>query len=110
MAVDLQIPSRSRSLPRLDQALVGDLRSAFTSRPILAFLALQALAAVVFVARRGSGVAQTVLLVWAGLAFVGFICWSAGRHRLAHPESDPVTRARARTRTGPHCRSASPTA
>lgn len=92
----IAVPPRSR----LDRALVDDLRAALTSRPVVVFLGLQALAAVVFVARRGPGVAQTVVLVWAGLAFVGFICWWAGRHRLAHPEPDPVPRARARLAAG----------
>jgi len=87
-----QAPSRLR----LDHELVADARAAASSPSIRAFLALQALSAAVFIARRGPGVAQTVLLVWLGLAFVGFICWWAGRHRLAHPEPDPVPRARAR--------------
>lgn len=86
--------------PRLDHDLARDLRAALTSRPVLAFLALQVVAATVFVARRGPGTLQTVVLVWAGLGFVAFICWWAGRHRLAHPAADPVPRARARLAAG----------
>lgn len=86
--------------PRLDLALARDVRASLASRPITAFLALQLGAAGLFVARRGVDTAQTVLLVWAGLAFVAFICWWAGRHRLAHPEADPVPRASARLAAG----------
>jgi hypothetical protein len=85
---------------RLDHALARDLRTAAASRPVQAFLVLQVASAALFVARRGPGVTQTVLLVWAGLAFVAFICWWAGRHRLAHPDADPVPRARPRLVAG----------
>jgi hypothetical protein len=98
MAIDIPIQTPSRL--RLDRELVTDARAATSSLPIRAFLALQVLAGVVFVARRGPAVAQTVLLVWAGLAFVAFICWWAGRHRLAHPEPDRVPRAGARLVAG----------
>ncbi len=81
---------------RIDRALATDLRGALASRPLRAFLGLQVLAAVLFAVRRGPGVVDTVALVWVGLAFVAFICWWAGRHRLAHPEPDPVPAARAR--------------
>lgn len=98
MALTAAIAAPPRS--RLDQALAHDVRTALTSRPLLAFLALQGLAGLIFVARRGPGVGQTVVLVWGGLAFVGFICWWAGRHRFAHPGADPVPRARARLVAG----------
>jgi hypothetical protein len=98
MALQAAIAAPSR--PRLDHALAHDLRAALASRPIQAFLGLQVLAAAAFITRRGADTAQTVLLVWAGLAFVAFISWWAGRHRLAHPEPDPVPRARARLAAG----------
>ena len=34
-----------------------------------------------------------VVLIWLGLAIVAFLAWWAGRHRLAHPEPDPVVAA-----------------
>lgn len=82
--------------PRLDQELWRDLRCAAASPAIVAFLGLQVVAAAVFIVRRGPVTAQTIGLVWAGLAFVAFICWWAGRHRLAHPQADPVPMARGR--------------
>lgn len=81
---------------RLDRALVADLRAALSSHWILGFLALQAVAGLVLVARRGPALTSTVVLVWLGLAFVAFIAWWAGRHRLAQPEPGPVPRATGR--------------
>jgi hypothetical protein len=82
---------------RIDRALVIDVRLALRSRPIRAFLALEGLATLVFVARRGVTVAPTVTALWLGLAFLAFVCWWAGRHRAAHPEPDPMTAAGGRT-------------
>jgi hypothetical protein len=81
---------------RLDRALMNDLRSMLSSWPVLAFLGLEAASGLLFVARRGPGVVPTLLLVWLGLGLVAFLCWWAGRHRLAHPDADPVPRAGAR--------------
>jgi hypothetical protein len=81
---------------RLDQALLSDLRRALASRAILVFLGLELAAGLVFVARRGPAVTETVLLVWLGLGILAFFCWWAGRHRAAHPEPDQVPRARPR--------------
>ena len=94
MAVDILVQGSARI--RLDRALVGDLRTLTKSRAVIAMAALEVTAALLFLARRGADRLSTVLLVWLGLAFVGFICWWAGRHRLAVPESDPVPRAGAR--------------
>lgn len=98
MALQAAVAAPPRT--RLDLALAHDLRAALGSRPLQAYLALQVLAALVFVTRRGPATIQTVTLVWAGLAFVAFICWWAGRHRLAHPEADAVPRAGARLVAG----------
>jgi len=81
---------------RLDRELAADVRRAAASRPILAFLALELVGGLLFLWRRGPAMASTVLLVWLGLSLLGFICWWAGRHRAAHPEPDPVPRARER--------------
>ncbi|MFN8621522.1 MAG: hypothetical protein U0869_12330 [Chloroflexota bacterium] len=96
------IPDQALPIPplRLDHELVRDLLRALASPAIVAFLLLQVTAAVLFVVRRGPATLQTILLVWTGLAFVGFICWWAGRHRLAHAEPDPVPMARARLVAG----------
>ena len=81
---------------RLDRALARDLRTAFASWPLRLYLLLQPAAAVVFVVRRGDELVSSVLLIWAGLAVLGFTAWWAGRHRLARPQPDPVPAARAR--------------
>ena len=78
---------------RLDRALALDLRRALHCRPIQLYLVLQLLAAVVFVARRGSETISTVVLIWLGLAMVAFLAWWSGRHRRAHPAPDPMPAA-----------------
>jgi hypothetical protein len=92
------VPAIAPPLPplRLDHELLRDLRRAVASPAIVGFLLLQLVAAAVFVARRGPATAQTIALVWTGLAFVAFICWWAGRHRLGHPEPDAIPRPRPR--------------
>ena len=60
---------------------------------MLAFLLIEAVAAVVLVWRRDEDVISTVLLVWLGLLCLAFFAWWAGRHRLAHPQPDPVPAA-----------------
>jgi len=82
---------------RLDQALVADARTALRSRPVLAFLALEAVAGALFVLRRGSEMLTTVLLIWLGMLTLAFFAWWAGRHRLAHPQADPMPGAAARS-------------
>jgi hypothetical protein len=82
---------------RLDRALALDLRRAAGSRPIQLFLVIQVVAAAVLVVRRGQDLASTVALIWVGLGIVAFLAWWAGRHRLAHPQPDPVPAAGART-------------
>ena len=81
---------------RLDRALIADLRTMFRSRPIVLFLALELLAGVVFVARRGNETVTLVLFVWVGMLVLAFFAWWAGRHRLAHPQADAVPGATAR--------------
>jgi hypothetical protein len=81
---------------RLDQALLADTRNALGSGAIRLFLALELLAAVLFVLRRGSDTVATVALVWLGMATLAFFAWWAGRHRLADPRPEPVPAARAR--------------
>jgi hypothetical protein len=81
---------------RLDRALLADLRTALRSRAIIAFLLLEAGAGLVFVWRRGPETANTVMLIWLGMAILAFFAWWAGRHRLAHPAPDPVPAAGAR--------------
>ena len=39
----------------------------------------------------------TVLLIWLGMLTLAFFAWWAGRHRLAHPQADPVPGAAARS-------------
>lgn len=78
---------------RLDRALAQDLGTALRCRPIQLYLLVQIIAAAVFVARRGSGTASMVVLIWLGLGFVAFLAWWSGRHRLAHPTPDPVASA-----------------
>lgn len=80
---------------RLDRALVEDLRQALASPPIRAYLAIQLLSGVVFVSRRGADTVSTVLLIWLGLLAIALPAWWAGRHRLAHPQPDPVAAPRA---------------
>ena len=82
---------------RLDQALLGDLGIALRSRPVVIFLMIEVLAGVVFVVRRGDGTISMVLLVWMGMSILAFFAWWAGRHRLAHPQADPVPGAAARS-------------
>lgn len=81
---------------RIDRALVADLRALATSRTAWAMGALVVVAGVVLVTRRGPAMAQTLLLIWSGLGFVAFLCWWAGRHRLAHGAPDLVPRAKGR--------------
>ncbi|MFV2064765.1 MAG: type II CAAX prenyl endopeptidase Rce1 family protein [Chloroflexota bacterium] len=81
---------------RLDRALLNDARTVFRSRPLLFFFALELLAGGVFVMRRGEQTATTVLLIWLGMLILAFFAWWAGRHRLAHPQPDPVPGATAR--------------
>jgi len=82
---------------RLDRALLADLRLALGSWPIRFYLSLQLAAGVVFIARRGTDTATTVLLIWSGLALLAFLAWWAGRHHAAHPGPDPVPQAGARS-------------
>lgn len=82
---------------RLDRALASDISTALRSGPILAFLALQVVAGAVFVVRRGPEMGQTVVLIWLGMLTLAFFAWWAGRHRLAHPQPDPVPDAAARS-------------
>lgn len=82
---------------RLDRALTQDLGQAARSRPIQLYLAIQLVAAVVFVVRRGEDTVSMVMLIWLGLGIVAFLAWWAGRHRLAHPQPDPVSAAGPRT-------------
>ena len=81
---------------RLDQALIADTRSAISSGPIRAFLAIELIAAAVFVLRRGGETIVTVALVWIGMLVLAFVAWWAGRHCVAHPQPDPVAAAGAR--------------
>ena len=78
---------------RLDRALVTDLRAALSSGPVLAFMLAEVVAAAVLVWRRGEDLVSTVLLIWLGLLCLAFFAWWAGRHRLAHPQPDPVPAA-----------------
>lgn len=57
---------------------------------LLGFLALEVVAAIVLVLRRGEGLAVTVALVWAGCLCVAFLAWWAGRDRHARMAPDPV--------------------
>ncbi len=82
---------------RLDRALALDLGQALRSRPIQLYLTLQLAAAILFVVRRGQDMASTVVLIWLGLSVVAFLAWWSGRHRLAHPQADPVPAAGPRT-------------
>jgi hypothetical protein len=82
---------------RLDHALIADSRTALGSRAVRAFLAIEVAAALVFLLRRGSEMLSTVLLIWLGMLTLAFMAWWAGRHRLAHPQPDPVPGAAART-------------
>jgi hypothetical protein len=81
---------------RLDQALVADLRRVLRSRAIRLFLALEILAAAVFVLRRGQETIATVSLVWLAMLTLAFFAWWAGRHRLAYAVPDAVPAARLR--------------
>jgi hypothetical protein len=67
------------------------------SRAMLVFLAIEVVAAGILMARRGSEMLSTVVLVWLGMAALAFFAWWAGRHRLAHPEPDPMPSAPARS-------------
>jgi hypothetical protein len=78
---------------RLDRALAHDLQRALRSRPLQAYLVVQVLAALVFVWRRGPETASMVVLIWLGLLALAFFAWWSGRHRLAHPQADPVPAA-----------------
>ncbi len=82
---------------RLDRALLADIGVAMRSPPILVLLAIELFAGTVFVARRGSDAAATVLLIWVGMGILAFFAWWAGRHRLAHPQPDAVPGATARS-------------
>lgn len=75
---------------RLDQALLRDLGEALRIRSVQAFLVLQIVSGAAFIWRRGEGTATTVVLIWMGMLCLAFFAWWAGRHRLAHPEPDPV--------------------
>lgn len=81
---------------RLDQALIADIRSALRLGPVRAFLAIELIAGAVFVLRRGGETGVTVALVWLGVVVLAFFAWWAGRHRLAHPQPDPIAAAGAR--------------
>jgi hypothetical protein len=81
---------------RLDQALLLDARTALASSPIRLFLVLEAVASLVFLQRRGSDVASSVLLVWLAMLILAFFAWWAGRHPRAHPRPDAVPGAVAR--------------
>lgn len=81
---------------RLDRALLEDARTALRSRAIQLFLALEILAAAVFVLRRGDETLATVGLVWLAMSMLAFLAWWAGRHPLAHGAPDPVPAARPR--------------
>jgi hypothetical protein len=83
-------------LPRLDQALLADLRGALRSLPILAFLALEFVSGVVFVVRRGDMMVSTVVLIWVAMLVLAFFAWWAGRHRMAVSRPDPVPGAAGR--------------
>lgn len=78
---------------RLDRALALDAGRALRSRPIQVYLAIELVAAVVFVLRRGHDTAAMLLLIYLGLSVVAFLAWWSGRHRLAHPEPDRVVAA-----------------
>lgn len=82
---------------RLDRALALDLGQALRSRPVQVYLVIELVASVVFVARRGEDTASMLLLIYLGLAVVAFLAWWAGRHRLAHPQPDPVAAAGPKT-------------
>ena len=81
-------------MPRLDRALASDLRIALGRPAVLAFLVLELTAGAFIVARRGGPGAESVGLLWLGLAMVAFLAWWSGRHRLAVERPDPVDRAR----------------
>ena len=65
--------------------------AALRSRAILTFLALEAIAGVVFVDRRSGETVSTVLLIYLGMLILAFFAWWSGRHRLAHPHPDSVS-------------------
>jgi hypothetical protein len=81
---------------RVDRALLADGGTALRSGPLRLFLVLELLAALLFLWRRGGSAIETILLVWSGLLILAFVAWWAGRHRLAHPQADPVPEARAK--------------
>lgn len=82
---------------RLDRALAHDLGLALRSRPVQVYLLIQLVAVIVLVARRGEDLFSTAVLVYLGLGVVAFLAWWAGRHRLAHPQPDPVAAAGPKT-------------
>lgn len=82
---------------RLDRALRADIGSALRSPPIIAFLGIEALAGAVFIDRRGGDTLSTVLLIYLAMLSLAFFAWWAGRHRLAHPQPDPLPAAGARS-------------
>ena len=84
--------------PRLDGALLADLRLVARSSVLRAFLVLELVAASILVLRRGDALLPTIAVVWVGLLCVGFAAWWAGRHRLAITVPDPVPAASGRAR------------
>ena len=82
---------------RLDRALGADLVSALRAPAVAFYLALQVVAAAVFIWRRGSDTLSTVLLIWLALLILAFFAWWAGRHPQAHPQPDAVPASGARS-------------
>ena len=82
---------------RLDRALAADVRTALRSRAVIGYLAIQLLAGVVFVDRRGATTLSTVLYIWAAMVILVFFAWWAGRSHRAHPRPDPEPAATARS-------------
>jgi hypothetical protein len=85
-------PDTSAIEPRasLVRALNTDLRRVLQSRVLLAFLALEVVAATLLVLRRGEAIIGTVALVWAAFACVALLAWWAGRDAHARTMADPV--------------------
>jgi hypothetical protein len=79
--------------PRLDLALIRDLRAALGRPAILAFLALEIAAGAYIGFRRGGADLDTVGLLWLGLGAVAFLAWWSGRHHAAVEGVDPIRNA-----------------
>jgi Type II CAAX prenyl endopeptidase Rce1-like len=77
-------------MPRLDLALIQDLRAGLGRPAVLAFLGLELAAGAFIGVRRGGAGLETVGLLWLGLGAVAFLAWWAGRHHGAIERVDPI--------------------